>query len=256
MRKLNYEKLVTAIQYWIKDYFELANADGLIIGISGGIDSSVTAALCVNAIGKNKVYGLSLPCESISEDIEDAKLIAKQLGFNFKVIDLTAIYRKYLNDLTPFISPIKKATANLKSRMRMITLYYFGQSLGNSLIVGTGNRAEIAIGYFTKYGDGGTDIEPIGRLFKQEVREIAKLLKIPDKIINKPPSPGLWLGQTDEGEIGLSYNIIDEILYRIDNDLDFEGLEKKNIEKVKALMRNAEHKLKMPPMFDIGNITS
>jgi NAD+ synthase len=254
MRKLNYEKLVTDIQNWIKDYFKSANADGLIIGISGGIDSSVSAALCVNAIGKENVYGLSLPCESISQDVEDAKLIAKELGLNFKVIDLNPFFNKYTDDLGPYINPNKITTANLKSRMRMMTLYYFGQSIGTCLIVGTGNRAEIAIGYFTKYGDGGTDIEPIGGLYKQEVRQIAKLLKIPVRIIKKPPSPGLWLGQTDEGEIGLSYDTIDEILYRIDYNLDFEGLEQENVESIKMMMRKAEHKLNMPPMFNVGNI--
>jgi len=136
----------------------------------------------------------------------------------------------------------------------MMALYFVGQSKGNSLIAGTSNRAELAIGYFTKYGDGAADFEPLASLYKQEVRMIAGVLKIPEKIITKAPSAGLWLGQTDEGEIGLSYDIIDEILYRIDYNLDFKGLDEKDIVKVRKLMSAAEHKLKMPPFFDVRRL--
>jgi NAD+ synthase len=134
----------------------------------------------------------------------------------------------------------------------MIALYFHGQSKGNYLIAGTGNRAELTIGYFTKYGDGAVDFEPLGMLYKKEVSEIARILKIPEKIILKPPSPGLWVGQTDEGEIGLLYDTIDEILYRFDYNLSFNGLNKEDIEKVRKMMKNAEHKLRMPPMYEIN----
>jgi NAD+ synthase len=133
----------------------------------------------------------------------------------------------------------------------MMALYFVGQSQGKSLIVGTSNRAELAIGYFTKYGDGAADFEPLASLYKQEVRRIAAILKLPEKIITKAPSAGLWTGQTDEGEIGLSYDVLDEILYRIDYNLDFKGLSEKDITKVRNLMSAAEHKLKMPPFFDV-----
>ena len=110
----------------------------------------------------------------------------------------------------------------------------------------------MAIGYFTKYGDGGVDFEPIGALYKCEVREVARVLKIPEKIITKAPSAGLWEGQTDEGEIGLIYDVLDEIIYRIDNNLDFEGLNKEDIDKVKRMMELARHKLIIPPCFEIN----
>ena len=133
----------------------------------------------------------------------------------------------------------------------MTALYFIGQSRGKSLVAGTSNRAELAIGYFTKHGDGAADFEPIASLYKQEVRKIADVLNLPKEIIKKAPSAGLWPGQTDEGEIGLSYDILDEILYRIDYNLDFKGINEEAITKVRRMMSSAEHKLKTPPFFDV-----
>ncbi|MFX1588310.1 MAG: NAD(+) synthase, partial [Promethearchaeota archaeon] len=214
-------------------------------------DSSVIASLSVNAIGKKRVIGLGLPCESSPEDLEDAKLIAQHLGIKFIIIDLTKPYNQFLEVFNSTIEPNTISKANIKPRLRMIALYYVGQSLGKYFVAGTGNRAELAIGYFTKYGDGGVDFEPLGMLYKSEVRELAKVLEIPKKIIEKLPSPGLWPGQTDEGEIGLMYNTIDEILYRTDYNLGFEGLNMDDVNKVKEMMRKAEHKLVMPPIYEI-----
>ena len=251
MRKLNYEKLTSDIQKWIKEYLASAGAKGLVLGLSGGIDSSVIAALSVNAIGKENVLGLGLPCESIPQDLEDARAIAKHLGITFIISDLTSVYKEFLKVLPTQIKSNKIAQTNIKPRLRMTMLYYMGQSLGNYLVAGTGNRSEIAIGYFTKYGDGGVDFEPIGALYKSEVREMARVLGIPDKIINKPPSAGLWEGQTDEDEIGLTYDLLDEILYKTDHYLGFEDLNEKDVKKVINMMKSAEHKTKMPPMFKI-----
>jgi NAD+ synthase len=252
MRELDYNLIIEKIQSFIRSIIQAANAKKIVLGLSGGIDSSVTATLCVNTIGRNNVYGLSLPCESISQDLRDAQLIASELKIKFKVIDLTSFYMNFKEKMDFFISSNQLSLANLKSRLRMVTLYYYGQSLGNALIAGTGNRAELAIGYFTKYGDGGVDFEPLGALYKNEVRKIARILNVPDPIIKKPPSPGLWAGQTDEGEIGLTYDTIDEILYRLDYNKPLDGLNKKDIEKVQNLMKSAEHKLKMPPTFIIN----
>ena len=251
MRELDYEKLVVDIQNWIGNYVKKAKADNVVVGLSGGIDSAVTAALCTNALGKEKMIGLGLPCGSISQDLEDSKLIAKHLEIGFKVLDLTSVYNTFLECANYKIGRDKLAIANLKPRLRMMTLYFIGQSSGNCLVVGTSNRAELAIGYFTKYGDGAADFEPIASLYKQEVRKIAGILNIPEKIINKAPSAGLWPGQTDEGEIGLSYDVIDEILYRLDYDLDFKGLKEEDIIRVREMMSAAEHKLNMPPFFDV-----
>lgn len=251
MRELDYEKLVVDIQNWIEDYVKNAKADNIVVGLSGGIDSSVTAALCTNALGKERMIGLGLPCSSISKDLEDAKLIAKQLEIGFEVLDLTSVYDMFLDIVDSETRKDKIAIANLKPRLRMMALYFIGQSSGNSLVAGTSNRTELAIGYFTKYGDGAADFEPMASLYKQEVRKIARILNIPQRIIIKAPSAGLWPGQTDEGEIGLSYDVIDEIIYRIDYNLDFKGLNEEDIMRVREMMSAAEHKLNMPPFFDV-----
>ena len=251
MRKVDYSKIILDIQKWIKEYVYSANAKGVVLGLSGGIDSATIAALCVNSLGKENIIGLGLPIESVPQDLEDAKAIAKYLGITFLISDLTSVYKEFLEVLPSQIKSNKIAFANIKPRLRMTMIYFIGQSLGDYLVAGTGNRSELAIGYFTKYGDGGVDFEPIGALYKCEVREVARALEIPDKIINKIPSAGLWEGQTDEDEIGLTYELLDEILYRIDHYLGLEDLNEKDVKKVINMMKSAEHKTKMPPMFQL-----
>ena len=250
MRVLDYPKLIDEIQNKIKEYVMSANAKGVVLGLSGGIDSSVTAALSVKALGKENVLGLSLPCHSIPQDLEDAKLIAKNLGITFKVLELTSTYDEIISVFKTKIKSNDRALANLKPRLRMATIYFAGQSM-EYLVIGTGNRTELAIGYFTKYGDGGVDFEPIGALYKCEVRAVARILRIPEKIINKPPSAGLWEGQIDEDEIGMTYDLLDEIIYRLDYNLDLKDLNKVEIKRVKNMMEAAKHKNNTPPTFEI-----
>lgn len=252
MRKLDYVQLTRNIEGWIKNYVKNASAKGIAVGLSGGIDSATTAALCVNALGKENVCTFSLPCESIPQDFEDAQLVAKHLGVVLSKFNLTTTYKEFLNVLTSQVDTNNRALSNLKPRLRMMTCYFIAQSKGDYLVGGTSNRTELAIGYFTKYGDGGVDFEPIGALYKCEVREVARVLKIPENIIAKAPSAGLWEGQTDEGEIGLTYDVLDEIIYRIDKNLDLIGLKKENVENVKKMMESARHKLAMPPCFEIN----
>ena len=250
MRVLDYPKLIDEIQNKTKEYVMSANAKGVVLGLSGGIDSSVTAALSVKALGKENVLGLSLPCHSIPQDLEDAKLIAKNLGITFKVLELTSTYDEIISVFKTKIKSNDRALANLKPRLRMATIYFAGQSM-EYLVIGTGNRTELAIGYFTKYGDGGVDFEPIGALYKCEVRAVARILRIPEKIINKPPSAGLWEGQIDEDEIGMTYDLLDEIIYRLDYNLDLKDLNKVEIKRVKNMMEAAKHKNNTPPTFEI-----
>ncbi len=251
MRKLDYVQLTRNIEGWIRQYAKSAGAKGIIVGLSGGIDSATTSALCANALGKENVFTFSLACESISQDFEDAQLVANHLGIKLSKFDLTSIYKEFLNIFNIQVKTNKMAMANLKPRLRMIACYFIAQSKGNCLVGGTGNRTELAIGYFTKYGDGGVDFEPIGALYKCEVREVARVLKIPEKIIKKAPSAGLWEGQTDEDEIGLTYDVLDEIIYRIDKNLELDDLNKEDVDKVKKMMEVATHKLIIPPCFEI-----
>ena len=251
MRDIDYKQTISKIQNWIKEYVNSAKIDGVVVGISGGIDSAVTSTLCVNALGKEKVIGLGLPCSSIPQDLNDAKELADTLGIRFIKIELTNVYDEFIRETTPLFESSQMAIANLKPRLRMMAIYFVGQSSGNLLVAGTSNRTELAIGYFTKYGDGGVDFEPIGKLYKCEVRQLAKILNIPKQIIKKPPSAGLWEGQTDEGEIGMSYNDLDEIIYRIDYNLSLNDLDKDKVKKIKLMMTSAEHKNKMPPAYEI-----
>ncbi|MFX1592496.1 MAG: NAD+ synthase [Promethearchaeota archaeon] len=253
MRELDYKDIITEIQKWIKEYIISANVNGVVIGISGGIDSAVTTTLCVKALGKKNVIGLGLPCSSNPQDLKDTKKLVAILGINFIILDLTSVYNEFLKISTPLFESNQIAIANLKPRLRMMSIYFVGQSLGKFLVAGTSNRTEIAIGYFTKYGDSGVDFEPIGGLYKCEVREIAKILNVPLEIINKPPSAGLWEGQTDEDEIGITYKELDEIIFRIDNDLSLKALNQDNVKKVKDMMQLAQHKITMPPIFRIKN---
>ena len=252
MRSLDYDKTIFKIQSWIKEFVKTVQVEGVIVGLSGGIDSAVTSTLCVNAIGKENVIGLGLPCISIPQDLDDAKMLADHLGIEFIVLDLSSVYEEFIIVTSGKIESNKIAKANAKARLRMVTWYFAAQSRGSYLIGGTGNRTELAIGYFTKYGDGGVDFEPIGGLYKCEVREIARKLNIPETIINKPPSAGLWKDQTDEGEIGMTYDVIDEILYRIDYNLDLSDLNQNDVNKVKKMMKTSQHKLNIPPAYEIS----
>jgi len=222
---------------WIREKTEDAGKKGIIYGLSGGIDSAVIAILSERAF-PNSNMALILPCESLSSDIEDAMKIINKYNINYKNIDLTPIYNQLLSTMEN--NDNKLAKANIKPRLRMIVLYYFA-NIFDYLVVGTGNKSEISIGYFTKYGDGGVDILPLGNTYKTEVKKIAGYLNIPEALINKPPSAGLWENQTDEKEMGFSYEILDKFLAT--GDIKDKRIEK-NILKMSQL---SEHKRKLPP---------
>ncbi|MCX5702384.1 MAG: NAD(+) synthase, partial [Candidatus Omnitrophica bacterium] len=200
-------------------------------------DSSVAAALVKDAVGKDRLLGLLLPCHSQERDLKDARIIAKRLRLKSELIDLSCVYDNLLKVL-PKASNL--AQANLKTRLRMSVLYYFANK-NNYLVCGTGNKSELKVGYFTKYGDGGVDILPLGGLLKKDVKALAKELGIPKHIIIKPPTAGLWPGQTDEAEMGITYKELDDILERIEKRKK-QVLSREKVNKVKEMIRRSEHK--------------
>jgi len=231
---------VLKIQKFLKNLLTTANANGFVVGLSGGIDSAVTAALA-RAISKN-ILAIIMPCNSIKQDAVDAIEFAKKFKIKYEIVDLTKVFNQFIKILPPANS---LAVANIKPRLRMITLYYFAAK-NNYLVLGTGNKTEIEVGYFTKYGDSGVDALPLADCYKFEVYEIARYLKINQAIIDKPPSAGLWQGQTDEAEMGITYKELDEILIALSQKKDISNFDKKKLALVKSMQIKSEHKRHLP----------
>ncbi|MBN1385306.1 MAG: NAD+ synthase [Elusimicrobia bacterium] len=244
------KKFEKSVVLWLRKKIKSTKRNGIVIGLSGGIDSAVVAALCKKAVGSKKLLCLILPCQSQKSDIIDAKNVAKKLNIKTKTVELTKIYNNLIK-LLPKGNRISQA--NLKPRLRMLTLYYFANKLGY-IVAGTGNKSELSVGYFTKYGDGGVDILPIGNLYKSEVRELAWFLEIPERIIKKAPTAGLWSGQTDESEMGITYNKLDNFLKSRRSTVVGRRsavAEKKLNKKLKELTNLSIHKLFPPEIFRV-----
>lgn len=222
---------------WIRRQVREAGAKGIVMGLSGGIDSAVVAGLAKEAVGNRNVLALFLPCHSHANDLKDAKLVAGKLKIRTKTVDLTSSYDNLIRILPQALDMPK---ANLKPRLRAQVLYYFANKF-NYLVCGTGNKSELMAGYFTKYGDGAVDILPIGGLYKRQVRKLAIELGIPGPIIEKAPSAGLWQGQTDEGEMGITYPELDDILERLETGKR-QVLPGKKVNKVKRMIKRSQHK--------------
>lgn len=238
---------------WLRAKVEEAGAAGVIVGLSGGVDSAVTAAVATKALGKDKVYGLILPCQSHPTDRRDAEEAAKTFDIAYDVLDLEWT----LNDLRESAARTRHgkqlnrmAVANTKARLRMTSLYMIAAQL-NYLVLGTGNKSEIMIGYYTKYGDGGVDLEPLGELYKSEVYQLAEYLGVPRPIRAKAPTAGLWERQTDEDELGMTYDTLEKALRVIENngvnEYDSGELPAKELERVRKIFQTTRHKREMPP---------
>lgn len=232
--------IINQCEQWLRDEVKNAHASGIVLGLSGGIDSSVLAAIGREALGRDKVLGIIMPCHSINEDEADARLLTEALDINFMRVDLSGVFDLELNAIGSELNSLAKS--NLKARLRMVTLYAVAQSK-NFLVCGTSNKSEYETGYFTKYGDSGVDLMPLANFLKREIREAAKILNVPEKIISKAPSAGLYEGQTDEGDMGFSYDVLDE--YLATGKIDDE----KARERIDIMHRRSEHKRKPIPIF-------
>ncbi len=233
------EKLCNDIVSWLKERVEEANGKGLVFGVSGGIDSAVVAALAKRAFPENSL-GIIMPCHSNPMDEEHGLLVAESVGINIKTVDLTKAY-DLLVDTFNFKNASKMALANIKPRLRMITLYFYAQNY-NYLVVGSTNKSEFTVGYFTKHADSGVDLLPLASLTKTEVWQLAEYLNIPRIIIEKAPSAGLWEKQTDEEEMGFGYDVLD-------NYIKNNTGPKEIVEKIDNMYKRSEHKRKFPPIF-------
>lgn len=246
------------ISAWLREQVRAAGAQGLVVGLSGGVDSAVVGGLCQMAC-PDQALGIVLPCHSNPQDEADARLAAAQVGLRVVRMDLADVFDRLASDLRVALdrpaaqappkpaeagpADIRAATpeANLKPRLRMTSLYFIANSL-NYLVAGTGNRCELTIGYFTKYGDGGADVLPLGTLLKKDVRALARDLGIPASIIEKPPSAGLWEGQTDEAEMGFTYAQLERYL-----EDGPEAVAPALALRIERLIRQTEHKRVPPP---------
>lgn len=243
---LNVERVCEQLTAWIKERVEAAGATGTVVGLSGGIDSAVVAALCQRAFPQTTV-GVILPCYSDPADAALSRQLADSLGLDVREVDLGPIWEATLDSLENVAPPqdatadhtLRLARANIKPRLRMISLYYLA-TRWNALVIGTDNLSELTIGYFTKYGDGGVDLMPIANLTKGEVVELAIHLDIPQEIVRRQPTAGLWDGQTDEEEMGFTYDVIDRYLLTGEGPAEV-------VDYVETMRARSAHKRETPP---------
>ena len=250
---LNLPEVEMRIRRFIKEYVENAGADGIVLGLSGGIDSGTIAALSSLAIGGDRVIGLMLPeKETInSKDIEDAKFVAEKFGLKTQLCDITTVLESFYKTIPIFDPADRLCKGNIKARTRMIYLYYYANKL-NRIVCGSSDKSETMMGYFTKWGDIAADISPIMDLYKTQVRKLAEHLGFPAELATKPSTPALWPNQLAETELGIKYETLDLILYGLERFMTTEEIaqqlsaEKTLVEKVKSRWLAIEHKRRMP----------
>jgi NAD+ synthase len=254
------EETVGRLERFLTTQLEETRARRLVVGMSGGLDSSVTAALCARAVGGQRVLGISLPEKETRNDraLEDARLVASKYRIRLKIADITPIVEASRNTLG---AKMGIPWGNIKARLRAMVLYYSANT-ERGLVVGTGDKSEIMLGYFTKFGDGACDILPLADLYKTSVRNLARHLGIPEKIRVKASSPELWPGQTAEKELGLSYEKLDRILWGLERWMTPEeiveetGLDLALVRKVRERWLKAEHKRRPPLAMKLGYRTA
>jgi NAD+ synthase len=241
------------ITTFIRETVDAAGADGAVLGLSGGIDSTLTAYLTVDALGEDGLHGLVMPSEVNTEgNMSDAERVARDLGIEYDVVEINPIVESFF-DVYPEGEDDQMAAGNVRVRARGI-LNYFVANHENRIVLGTGNRSEALTGYFTKYGDQAVDCNPIGNLYKQQVRQLASYVGVPEDLVMKTPSAEMWMGQTDEEEMGISYDTLDAILaLHVDGPLStaatvrYLDVTEEQVARVVELVEGSEHKRHMPP---------
>ncbi|WP_101296021.1 NAD+ synthase [Halegenticoccus soli] len=254
------EEIISYIRNTVDD----SGMYGAIVALSGGIDSTLTAALAVEALGSDRVLGLSLPCHKAeSPHAHEARIMAEALGIEFYEIQLRPLLDFFEDMIAPWLEPgpaeqegfhvMDQTIGNLIARLRMTCIYY-AANRWSRLVLGTANRSELLLGYFTKYGDGGADLYPIGDLYKTEVRALADHIGVPKRIISKDPTAGFWAGQTDADELGATYDVIDPLLRRTvdrnespDVAATMLGVDLATARRITSLHANTSHKRTVPP---------
>ena len=255
LRDQNYQKISKKIEKFLSSYISKSPAKGLVIGLSGGLDSSVVLRLSVNAVGSSKVLGLVMPSDTTpSMDTDHAINLAKKLRIKYRVIDIRPVIRKFEEILPP---PDKRARGNLMARIRMILLYYHA-GINGYIVVGTSDKSELKIGYFSKFGDGAADIMPIADLYKTQVRSLARYLDIPTAIVEKKSSPRFWDNHLAEEELGMDYETIDQILHMlVDKKANLKDVTRKlgvstsHVHKVKSMIEKSSHKRGPAAIFQL-----
>lgn len=250
------DEYITIIREFIKDKVEKTGTNGVVLGLSGGLDSATVLKLSVDALGSDKVHCLIMP-ESTSpeEDMKDAKYLADLWDVPVDVIEMDGILGSF-----PVDDRERLPYANLKARVRMCLWYYYA-NLEGKLVVGTSNKSELLIGYTTKYGDNAADFLPMGDIYKSEVKLLAKKIGVPDRIVKKIPRAGLWEGQTDEKELGFTYEVLDHVLQGIENLENIDkiaeknGISKDTVEEIKGMVERSAHKRKIPTIIKLRNRT-
>jgi len=260
--RIDYDKAHRAITDFIRWFLEDTGLKGFVIGVSGGVDSATTYYLAVKAVGVDKVQALILHDSTVTpkEDVEDAKSLVKAVGGALHIIDIAPIVEAFTSAMPIYEQSDVVPVGNVRARVRMTILYYYANKMGRA-VLGTGDRSEAFLGYFTKYGDGGVDLLPIAPLLKSQVRRLAVRLGVPERVAFKPSSPRLWAGQTAEGELGVSYDQVDVVIHALEDlkmgveeAAEATGVPIDVINRMLYMNKTSRHKRQMPPSPSISEV--